>query len=324
MTRRRMDRRSFLQAAGAAAVGVAASAATACARPAQEEDESSLKLPRRPLGRTGERLSIVGFGGIVVKDQPQESANELVAQAIERDINYFDVAPAYGNAEERLGPALEPYRDQVFLACKTERRDRAGAESELRRSLERLRTDHFDLYQFHAVTKMAEVDRILGEGGAMEAFLAAREEGLIRYIGFSAHSEQAALALLDRFEFDTVLYPINWVCWHAGNFGPAVVAKAEEQGAGILGLKALALQQRQSGKTVEWPKCWYEPAADPGQAALGLRFTLSRPVTAAVSPSHAELLWWACDAAERLTPLSEQEEAQLALRSADLQPLFRA
>jgi len=260
----------------------------------------------------------------VVKDEPQESANELVAQAIERDINYFDVAPAYGNAEERLGPALEPYRDQVFLACKTERRDRTGAETELRRSLERLRTDHLDLYQFHAVTKMADVDRILGEGGAMEAFLAAREEGLVRFIGFSAHSEQAALALLDRFAFDTVLYPINWGCWYGGNFGPAVVAKAEAQGIGILGLKALALQQRQPGKAVEWPKCWYEPAPDPEQAALGLRFTLSRPVTAAVSPSHAELLWWACDAAEELTPLSEEEEAQLATRSADLQPLFRA
>jgi len=320
MTRRRMDRRSFLRAAGAAAVGAAA----ACSGRGQEVDEASLRLPRRPLGRTGERLSIVGFGGIVVKDESQESANELVAQAVERDVNYFDVAPAYGDAEERLGPALEPYRDQVFLACKTERRDRAGAEAELHRSLERLRTDRLDLYQFHAVTKMADVDRILGEGGAMEAFLAAREDGLIRFIGFSAHSEQAALALLDRFEFDTVLYPINWGCWYAGNFGPAVIAKAEAQGIGILGLKALALQQRQPGKAVEWPKCWYEPVSDPEQAALGLRFTLSRPVTAAVSPSHAELLWWACDAAEELAPLSEEEEARLAARSADLQPLFRA
>jgi aryl-alcohol dehydrogenase-like predicted oxidoreductase len=320
VSRRRMDRRSFLRAAGAAAVGAVA----ACSGRGKEANEASLRLPRRPLGRTGERLSIVGFGGIVVKDEPQESANELVAQAIERDINYFDVAPAYGNAEERLGPALEPYRDQVFLACKTERRDRTGAETELRRSLERLRTDHLDLYQFHAVTKMADVDRILGEGGAMEAFLAAREEGLVRFIGFSAHSEQAALALLDRFAFDTVLYPINWGCWYGGNFGPAVVAKAEAQGIGILALKALALQQRQPGKAVEWPKCWYEPAPDPEQAALGMRFTLSRPVTAAVSPSHAELLWWACDAAEELTPLSEEEEAQLATRSADLQPLFRA
>lgn len=323
MTKRRMDRRSFLRAAAGAAAGTAASTAAACAKPGREA-ETTLKLPRRPLGQTGERLSIVGFGGIVVKDEPQKSANELVAQAIEREINYFDVAPAYGNAEERLGPALEPYRDQVFLACKTGRRDRAGAESELRRSLERLRTDHFDLYQFHAVTEIADVDRILGEGGAMEAFLAAREEGLIRYIGFSAHSEQAALALLDRYPFDTVLYPVNWVCWYAGGFGPAVVTKAEEKGVGILGLKALALQQRQRGKAVEWPKCWYEPAPDAKQAALGLRFTLSRPVTAAVSPSHAELLWWACDAVEGLTPLSEEEEAQLAARSAGLQPLFRA
>jgi aryl-alcohol dehydrogenase-like predicted oxidoreductase len=281
-------------------------------------------MARRELGKTGERLSIVGFGGIVVKDESAESAADLVAQAIERGINYFDVAPTYGNAEQRLGPALEPYRDAVFLACKTQARRKAGAEAELRRSLERLRTDHLDLYQFHAVKSMAEVETITGPGGALEAFLQAREQGLIRYIGFSAHSEQAALALLDRFEFDTILYPVNWVCWHQGNFGPGVVAKAEAQGIGILALKALARQQRRPGVARKWPKCWYEAVDSPEEAALGLRFTLGKPVTAAVSPSHAELLWWQCDAARDLQPLSAQEEAALVERSAGLVPIFTA
>ena len=165
---------------------------------------------------------------------------------------------------------------------------------------------------------------ITGPGGALEAFVQAREAGTIRYIGFSAHSEQAALALLDRFPFDTILYPINWVCWYQGNFGPRVVAKAEEQGIGILGLKALARQKRRSGTERKWPKCWYEAVDSPEQAALGLRFTLGKPVTAAVSPSHAELLWWQCDAAKDLTPLSGAEEAQLAEQSQDLLPLFTA
>jgi aryl-alcohol dehydrogenase-like predicted oxidoreductase len=281
-------------------------------------------MPRRPLGKTGENLSIVGFGGIVVKDETPESASQLVAQAIERGINYFDVAPTYGNAETRLGPALEPYRDSVFLACKTQKRNKAGAEAELHRSLERLRTDRFDLYQFHAVKSMAEVEAIARSGGALEAFLEAREQGLVRYIGFSAHSEQAALALLDRFEFDTILYPVNWVCWHQGNFGPSVLAKAQEQGIGILALKALAKQQLRPGQIKKWPKCWYEPVDSAQEAALGLRFTLSKPVTAAVSPSHAELLWWQCDAADQFEPLSEQDEAQLAERSVGLRPIFTA
>jgi aryl-alcohol dehydrogenase-like predicted oxidoreductase len=281
-------------------------------------------MERRALGKTGERLSIVGFGGIVVKDESPDSAAELVSQAIERGINYYDVAPAYGNAEERLGPALEPFRGSVFLACKTQQRDRGGAEAELQRSLERLRTDHFDLYQFHAVTKMAEVEEILAPGGAMEAFLDAREQGLIRYIGFSAHSERAALALLERFDFDTILYPINWVCWHQGEFGPQVVELAHEQGLGILALKALAKQRRRAGQPKQWPKCWYEPVDTPEEVDLGLRFTLSKPVTSAVSPSHAELLWMQCDAAQNVTPLSEAEEATLVEQSAALSPLFIA
>ena len=132
MSEHPLNRRQFLRGAGAA---VSAALVTACTNRRVEE-----KMERRALGKTGERLSIVGFGGIVVKDETDGSASQLVAQAIERGINYFDVAPAYGNAEVRLGPALEPYRDQVFLACKTQKRDKAGAARELRRSLERLRT----------------------------------------------------------------------------------------------------------------------------------------------------------------------------------------
>src|SRR6266545_2218329 len=103
------------------------------------------RMERRELGRTGEALSIVGFGGIVVMDVEPPEASRLVAEAIDRGVNYFDVAPSYGNAEERLGPALEPYRDQVFLACKTGKRTKTAAAAELRESLGRMRTDHFDL-----------------------------------------------------------------------------------------------------------------------------------------------------------------------------------
>jgi aryl-alcohol dehydrogenase-like predicted oxidoreductase len=234
-----------------------------------------------------------------------------------------DVAPSYGNAEERLGPALEPYRDQVFLACKTLKRTREEAAEELRASLRRLRTDHVDLYQHHAVTTLQDVDRILAPGGAMEAFLEAREQGLVRFIGFSAHSEQAALAMLDRFDFDTVLFPINWVCWHRGHFGPHLVERACARGAGILGLKALGRRRLAEGEARVRPKCWYAPVESYEEAALALRFVLSLPVTAAVSPGYADLLWWMCDAADRFTPLSAEETADLAGRSQWWDPIFR-
>jgi aryl-alcohol dehydrogenase-like predicted oxidoreductase len=279
-------------------------------------------MEQRVLGNTGESLSIVGFGGILVMNEEPTSASHLVAQAVERGINYFDVAPTYGNAEERLGPALEPYRRSVFLACKTDKRTAKEAQEELHRSLELLHTDYFDLYQLHAVTTMEQVGQIMGPGGALETFVKAREQGLVRYLGFSAHSEEAAVALLDGFEFDSILFPFNWVCWHQGHFGPRALEKAQEAGVGILALKSLAKRKWKEGEEKTWPKCWYAPVDTFEEVSLALRFTLSKPITAAVSPGHAELVWWACDAADQFTPLSKEEAAELARRSEGLDPIF--
>jgi len=279
-------------------------------------------MEKRRLGKTGESLSMVGFGGILVMDEEPASASRIVARAVDRGINYFDVAPSYGNAEERLGPALEPYRQSVFLACKTGKRTAEEAAEELHGSLERLRTDYFDLYQLHAVTTMEDVEQILGPGGALETFVKAREEGLVRFLGFSAHSEEAAVALLDRFAFDSILFPFNWVCWHQGKFGPRVLEKAQEKDVGILALKALAKRKWKEDEERTWAKCWYAPVEAFEETSLALRFTLSRPITAAVSPGHVELFEWACDTADQFTPLTEKEEGLLAERSQGLDPIF--
>jgi aryl-alcohol dehydrogenase-like predicted oxidoreductase len=204
------------------------------------------------------KLSVVGFGGVVVMGSPQDHANDIVAEAFDRGINYFDVAPSYGDgeAELKLGPALKPYRDKVFLACKTMKRDAEGAREELERSLQRLYTDHFDLYQLHAVTKLEDVEQIFGPKGAAETFLKAQEEGKIRFIGFSAHSEEAALAMMDRFAFDSILFPINFVCYAKGNFGPRVVQRAKEKGVARLALKMFAHTPWPKGAERTYPKCW--------------------------------------------------------------------
>ncbi len=279
-------------------------------------------MEKRQYGKTDVMLSVVGFGGILVMDEEPSTAGALVAQAVERGINYFDVAPSYGNAEERLGPALEPYRQSVFLACKTEKRTAQEAATALEESLRRLRTDHFDLYQLHAVTTMEEVEQITGRGGALETFVKAREQGRVRYLGFSAHSEEAALALLDRFAFDSILFPVNWVCWHQGGFGPRVLEKAREKGAAILALKALHKRRLGKDEPRKWPKCWYAPVETFAEAEWALRFTLSLPVTAAVSPGHAQFFDWMCTAAERFAPLSAEEAAEVARHSAGLDPIF--
>ncbi len=279
-------------------------------------------MDTRRLGKTGERLSVVGFGGMVVNDVEPDEATRLVVQAIDRGINYFDVAPTYGNAEERLGPALAPYRRSVFLACKTRERTAQGAREELHRSLDRLRTDSFDLYQLHAVSSMAEVEQAMAPGGAIEALIEAREQGLIRFIGFSSHADDAAAALLQRFPFDTMLYPFNWVAWYQGGFGPRAMAAAKRAGVGILALKAFAKRALREGEERAWPKCWYVPINDPAEAQMAMNWTLSLDVTAAVSPSHAELLWWMCDAADRYCSLSDEEQKQIAARTVGLEPLF--
>ncbi|UCF00487.1 MAG: aldo/keto reductase [Planctomycetota bacterium] len=249
------------------------------------------KYPRRTLGRTGERISIITFGGIVVKNAEPEHAARVVAEAVEKGINYFDVAPRYGDAEEKLGPALKPYRDNVLLACKTWKRDRKEAEEELHRSLKRLQTDHFDVYQLHGIRYVEkDVKTALGKGGAMEAILEAKKQGLVRYIGFSAHSSEAALTAMREFDFDTIMYPVSFVTHYANNFESEVLAEAKKRKMGIIGIKAMAKQRWQGEEGRErWPKCWYEPIGERELARKALSWTLSQGVSTAVPPGEESL-----------------------------------
>ncbi len=281
------------------------------------------KIEKRMLGKTGEMLSVIGFGGIVVKDATTAEAAERVKMAIDAGINYFDVAPSYGNAEVMLGPALEPYRKGVFLACKTQKRSRDEAREELEQSLKNLRTDHFDLYQFHAVTTMEDVEKIHAPGGAMETYLQARKDGKIRFIGFSAHSVEAAMAMMDRFDFDTILFPFNYTTWNAGNFGPQVLARAQEKKMGILALKAMAKGPwPKNANRTKYPKCWYEPLTTTEDILMGLRFTLSHPITAAVPPGDENLFKLALSVKDRIKPLNQPEIDLIRQKALKGEPLF--
>ena len=280
------------------------------------------KIEKRSLGKTGKKLSVIGFGGIVVRDATTEQAAARVKEAIDYGINYFDVAPSYGNAEEMLGPALEPYRKDVFLACKTGERKKEGARKELEQSLKYLKTDHFDLYQLHAVTKMEDVETIFGKGGAMETFLEAREEGKVKYLGFSAHSVEAALALMEGFDFDTILFPFNFATWYSGNFGPQVMEKAKEKEMGILALKAMAWRRWEEGEERTIKKTWYKPLPDKETANEGLRFTLSHPVTAAIPPGDEKLFSMALKLATNFEPMDKTEIKKVKEKALKTAPIF--
>jgi aryl-alcohol dehydrogenase-like predicted oxidoreductase len=313
-----MKRREFLKQAGltAAAVASASQLEATASTPSQP-------IGRRPLGRTGERLSIIGFGGIVVMNEEPGAAKNIVAEAVDRGVNYFDVAPSYGNAQERLGPALAPYRNHSFLACKTDGRLKDDSRAQLEESLRLLKTDHVDLYQFHALTKMTDLDKVLGPGGAMETMEAAKKEGKIRFIGFSVHSAETALAAMDRYHFDTILFPLNWVLFSQAGFGPQILKKAQEKGVGILCLKSMAKTVWPAGlKEHPQPKCWYQPAAFPHEASLGLRWTLGHPITAAVPPGDERYFRLAMDIAQSYKPLDSAEEQALLAGGQGAEPIF--
>jgi predicted aldo/keto reductase-like oxidoreductase len=315
-----MKRREFV--AGATGAGAAMAAFPAGLAGIVREAHAS-GLERRALGKTGEKLSVIGFGGIVVMNATPEQASQRVSAAIEAGVNYFDVAPSYGNAEDALGPALEPHRKGVFLACKTQGRTKNAANAELESSLRKMRTDHFDLYQHHAVTKKADVETILGKGGAMEAFLAAKKAGKVRFLGFSAHSVEAATALMDGAAFDTILFPLNYATWHAGGFGPQVLAKAREKGMGILCLKALARAPIEEGAPKPYEKCWYAPFDKPEEAREALRFTLSHPVTAAIPPGDEAIFAMALKLAAGIQPMSPAEAEAIKQKGLAAKPLFK-
>jgi aryl-alcohol dehydrogenase-like predicted oxidoreductase len=287
--------------------------------------ETPLRVTMRAYNKNVQ-LSTIGFGGMLLVGREQEAANLLVAESFEWGINYFDVAPSYGDgeAEVMLGIALEPFRPRVFLACKTMARGAVEARRELEQSLERLRTGYLDLYQFHAVTSIDEVDRIFSPAGAGEAFVEAREQGLIRYIGFSAHSVEAALALLDRFRFDSMMFPVNLVCYGQGNFGPQVVEKARKSGVARIGLKALADGKRQADDAHKYPNCWYRPIVDLTRARDALRFALSEDVTAVLPPGDERLFRLAVELAADFVPLSQGERQALLASTDGRRPLFRA
>lgn len=314
-----MERRNFLKQAAIAAAAVA-STSQLKAGPKTPANP----IARRELGRTGEKLSIIAFGGIVVMNEETGAASNIVAEAVDRGVNYFDVAPSYGNAQERLGPALAPYRNKSFLACKTEGRLKDDSRAQLEESLRLLKTDHVDLYQFHALTKMADLDKVLGPGGAMETMEAAKKEGKIRYIGFSVHSAETALAAMDRYNFDTILFPLNWVLFTQAGFGPQILKKAQEKRMGILALKGMAkttwaADQKQNHPQ---PKCWYQPAAFPDEASLGLRWTLGHPITAAIPPGDERYFRLAMDVAQSYKPLEAHEEQALLSGGVGVEPFF--
>ncbi len=280
----------------------------------------------RTLGKTGLSASIFAFGGIVVMNTPQQEANEIVKEAFDAGINYYDVAPSYGNAQDILGPALKPFRKDVLLACKSGKRDRDGLFYELHESMKLLHTDYFDVYQLHALTSPEEIDQALAPGGALEALKDAKKEGLVRHIGFSSHSDAGAMRLLETGVFDSMLFPINWALWLNKGMGQGPLAEAARQNMARPAIKALAFGPKQSNDD-GYDKCWYRPIVDDADLAdLALRFTLMQDVSLAVSPGDVRMLRLGLSILGKYhgnpPPLTDEEMSILKTRAAAVSELI--
>jgi aryl-alcohol dehydrogenase-like predicted oxidoreductase len=266
------------------------------------------------------------FGAAAFWDVEQAQADEMMHLLIEHGVNHIDVAPSYGKAEERLGPWLQHERDRFFIGCKTMERSRAGAESELAQSLKRLRIDAFDLYQIHEITNMAELDQVTRPGGALEAVQQARTAGMTRYIGITGHgvdSPEIFCEALRRFDFDSVLFPLNYVQFANPVYrqhAETLLGMCQARDVGVMAIKSVT--RGPWGQLPHNYTTWYQPFDTLEKIQQAVNFTLSQPVTGICTAGDAQILPLVLRACEDFTPLKPDVQEALIQAGKNLEPLF--
>jgi aryl-alcohol dehydrogenase-like predicted oxidoreductase len=283
-------------------------------------------METRLFGRSGHHSSVAIFGAAAFWSVDQAEADTAMELILEHNVNHIDVAPSYGLAEERLRPWMERMRDRFFLGCKTQLRDRESAAAEMHRSLERLHVDYFDLYQIHAITNMSELDQVTRAGGALEAILSAREEGLTRLIGITGHgvdSPAIFLEALQRFDFDSVLFPINYIQYTNPAYrqnAQELLRLCRERNVGTMIIKSIA--RGAWGDEKQTSTTWYKPFSSAKKIQQSVNFVLSQDVTGLCTAGDTHLLPLVLDACERFTPLNLEGQDALIASGLEYDPLF--
>jgi aryl-alcohol dehydrogenase-like predicted oxidoreductase len=270
-------------------------------------------IPYRKLGRTGEKISAIGVGGYHIGVPSEEEGIRIIRTAIDHGINFLDNSWDYhdGGSEVRMGRALKDgYREKAFLMTKIDGRTKASGAKQIDESLKRLQTDRVDLMQFHEIIRMEDPDRIFAEGGAMEAMLAAKQAGKVRYIGFTGHKDPTIhLRMLEtaakhQFHFDAVQMPLNVMDAHFRSFQKEVLPVLVKEEIGVLGMKPLASGLILKSKTAKPIEC--------------LHYAMSLPTSTVITGmDKMEILEQALEAARTFKPMDDQEVAALLGRTAE-------
>ena len=285
-----------------------------------------MTIPQQPFGRTGHRSTRVIFGGAALGRASQDEADRALDVLLEHGINHLDVAASYGDAELRVAPWLKRHPGRFFVATKTGKRTAAEAREELHRSLERLGVDRIDLWQLHNLADPIDWDRALSPGGAIEAAVEAREQGLVRFVGVTGHGAQIAAThrrSLERFDFDAVLLPYNFLTYgsryYAENFD-ALLATCQQRNAAVQTIKSIAYRpwsgrERTAGT-------WYQPLEEPEDIARAVHWALARPGIFVITAGDLRLMPLVLEAAERFERAPSDEEMRALVEGRQMEPLF--
>lgn len=302
-----VSRREFVKMALAAGATLAVS-------PQLLGAETPGDVPLRPLGRTGEKVSAIGLGGYHIGFQADEELSlRIIRSAIDRGITFMDNCWDYngGESEVRMGKALrDGYRQKAFLMTKIDGRNKALAARQIDESLKRLQTGHVDLLQFHEIVRQTDPDPIFAPGGALEAVLAAKQAGKIRFIGFTGHKDPSIhlhmleLAAKNKFRFDAVQMPLNVMDAHFRSFEHQVVPALVRDGVGVLGMKPMGFGNILRSKTVSAIEC--------------LHYAMNLPASTVITGIDSlAILDQAIEAARTFKPMSQEQVSALLARTAD-------
>ena len=283
-------------------------------------------MEKRRFGRSRHMSTVAIFGAAAFYEVSQEDADRVMEQVIAAGINHIDVAPSYGQAEERIGPWMKRERDRFFLGCKTMERTSEGAWKELHQSINRLQVKSFDLYQCHAVTTMQDLDALTMKGGALEAFEKARQEGLTKYIGITGHGVNAPeiyLEALRRYDFDSVLFPLNFVQMANEDYqrhARELISVCRAKDVGTMVIKAIT--KAPWGDRQHTATTWYEPFEEPEIIQKAVNFALSYEITGICTVGDIRVLPLVIQACENYMELNHEQMEEMIESGKKYEPLF--
>jgi aryl-alcohol dehydrogenase-like predicted oxidoreductase len=285
-------------------------------------------IPRQEFGRTGHQSTRVIFGAWALNKATQAEADRALALLQEYGVNHIDTAPMYGNAEKVIGPWLTKHRDDFFVATKTRKRSRLGALDDLKRSLERLRVDCIDLWQMHGLTNPAGWEKVMGPEGALEAFAEARDKGLVRFLGVTGHGNKVSAMhkrSLERFDFDTVLLPYNYLLMqnprYAADFNE-LVGLCRKRNVAVQTIKSIA-RQPWGGRSKTYNTYFYEPLETQDAIDKSVHWSLGFPNSFLITAGDMQLLPKVLDAANRFEKRPSDMEMRAIVDEFDMRPIFQ-